>query len=319
MLSFGVVDGFPNQLLQALSDDFAILGPVRGADGVGRLQNVATWQELAPELLPLIPLKKTLLPPRDLLWRFDGQAYEPVPTPQPLALVGIAPCDLYALDYLDRVFSVDSGYCERRRRLFLVGTTCTPGEACFCPPREVPPPFDLFLANGRVWAGSAAGTAQLANLSVGPGEAGIPLPTGVTAGTALSLPNDLETRFQASRHRPLWADMARRCLSCGACSAVCPTCYCFDVVDDASPGGAVERYRQWDNCFFASHALVAGGQNFRPGQADRLRFRFEHKLLGFGALRGVPSCVGCGRCARACPVGIDIAAVLETLGPGGEP
>jgi ferredoxin len=233
--------------------------------------------------------------------------------------VGILPCDLYALDYLDRAFADDHLYGERRARLFLIGTTCTPSEHCFCPPRREPPPFDLFLAEGRVWSGSAAGEALLRKLSLAVTETGVPLPECVLTGRVQPVPADLEERFEASRYRPLWKEIARRCLSCGACSAVCPTCYCYDVVDDARPAGGVKRHREWDNCFFASHALVAGGHNFRPKRADRLRFRFEHKLLGFGALRGVSSCVGCGRCARACPVAIDIAEVLAALGPGAEP
>ena len=122
-----------------------------------------------------------------------------------------------------------------------------------------------------------------------------------------------ESRFAASLHRPIWKEEGERCLSCGACSAVCPTCYCYDVVDEAGLDGSVARRREWDNCFFRDHALVAGGHNFRPDRASRLRFRFEHKYLGFGELRGEASCVGCGRCTSACPVAIDLAAVLARL------
>ena len=319
MHSFGIPDGFADQLLAVLRGDYTILGPVRGRDGVGRLAPVWAWREVVPDILPLIPLKKTLLPSRDLLWTSTPDGYLPPELPPALALVGIAPCDLYGLAYLDRVFADDLGYTRGRERIFLVGTPCTPSDDCFCPPRHEPPPFDLFLAEGRVWAGSAAGEALLRKLPLGAAETGVPLPAAVTAGVGAALPADLEERFRASRYRPLWKEIARRCLSCGACSAVCPTCYCYDVVDAARPDGRVERRREWDNCFFASHALVAGGHNFRPKRADRLRFRFEHKLLGFGELRGVSSCVGCGRCARSCPVAIDIAGVLAALGPGGEP
>jgi sulfhydrogenase subunit beta (sulfur reductase) len=319
MHSFGVQDGFADQLLAALSGEYAILGPVRGRDGVGRLASIRSWRELDPESLPLIPLKKSVFPPRDLLWTLSAAGYSPPESPPDLALVGIPPCDLYALAYLDRVFADDPGYTRRRERIFLVGAPCTPSDGCFCPPRRKPPPFDLFLAEGRAWAGSAAGAELLAGLPLEEGRTDVPLPAAVTSGVAAALPEDLEERFRTSARHPLWKEIARRCLSCGACSAVCPTCYCYDVVDAAMPDGVVERRRAWDNCFFAGHALVAGGHNFRSKRADRLRFRFEHKLLGFGELRGISSCVGCGRCARACPVDIDIAAVLAALCPGGEP
>jgi ferredoxin len=77
--------------------------------------------------------------------------------------------------------------------------------------------------------------------------------------------------------------------------------------------GEIKRQRVWDNCFFRDHGLVAGGHNFRPDRTARLRFRFEHKYLGFGEQRGIISCVGCGRCQRVCPVEINLANVLEKL------
>jgi sulfhydrogenase subunit beta (sulfur reductase) len=236
-----------------------------------------------------------------------------------MALVGIAPCDLYALAYLDLVFAGDPHYQSRRQKLLLVGSECRHTPECFCPPRCEPPPFDLFFAGDRLWVGSARGEALQASLAEdfsSPDE--LPFPQEITSGQQ-PLAENLELLFTASTGLPLWREVGERCLSCGACSAVCPTCYCYAMVDEALPDDEVTRRREWDNCFFREHALVAGGQNFRPSRAERLRFRFEHKMLGFGTLRGVASCVGCGRCARACPVDIDISAVLASLAGGGSP
>lgn len=307
-------NGFEERLLTELRRNFLVLGPVRGSDGVCRLAPVQRWADLTPAALPLIPLKKTLLPPRDTLWAFDADGYRE-PPPTATALVAIPACDLYALAYLDQVFADDPLYQRRRRDLLLVGAECEAGPGCFCPPRTEPPPFDLFLAGGRAWAGTVRGEELLVSLEMAPapGE-DVPLPKA--SGPMLPDPEALERLFAESAALPLWRQVADRCVSCGACSAVCPTCYCYDVVDEALPGGRVTRLREWDNCFFRSHALVAGGQSFRPTRTQRLRFRFEHKLLGFGPLRGIPSCVGCGRCGRACPVDIDISEVLAALVAG---
>jgi sulfhydrogenase subunit beta (sulfur reductase) len=96
---------------------------------------------------------------------------------------------------------------------------------------------------------------------------------------------------------------------------VCPTCYCYDVKDVLTLGGckAGSRCREWDSCLFSTHALVAGGENFRDHQADRIKFRFYHKQRGFVAEYGHPSCVGCGRCTVACPAGINDVDVINRL------
>lgn len=314
MRGYAFSDGFEDRLLRSLGRDHDLFGPVL-EEGVGcRLKKVAAWGDLTFGELPLIPLKKYLLPPSDPLWNWTEEGVSPAPAPErPVALVGIVPCDLVALNYLDRVFEEDRNYRLRREQLITVGTECEPGEQCFCPERSELPSFDLFLGRGRLWTGSERGEKLIEPLreEISVREE-IP-PPDLNPGTAPPLPEDLEELFNRSAGLPLWAQVGNTCLSCGACSAVCPTCYCYHMVDEARPDGSVTRSRSWDNCFFRSHALVAGGRNFRPSRAERLRFRFEHKLLGFGPLRGVPSCVGCGRCRSACPVDIDISEVLAAL------
>jgi sulfhydrogenase subunit beta (sulfur reductase) len=315
--AYSCPEGFEKDLFQTVAKVFKVYGPVRGKDNVCRLQAVSRWEEISPGALPLIPLKKAVLSPREILWNLQEGRYAMPEAPPPTALMGIPPCDLYGLAYLDRVFSDDPLYQRRRSKVFLIGTTCTPSDTCFCPPRSLTPPFDLFLAEGRIWVGSSWGETLLGALENSEEREGLPFPEEVCRGVGPSIPDNLEAIFLASAGRAVWREVGGRCLSCGGCSAVCPTCYCYDVVDEAGVDGRVVRLREWDNCFFRAHALVAGGHNFRPDRGTRLRFRFEHKFLGFGSLRRVSSCVGCGRCGLACPVKIGVSEVLSSL-IGGE-
>jgi formate hydrogenlyase subunit 6/NADH:ubiquinone oxidoreductase subunit I len=118
----------------------------------------------------------------------------------------------------------------------------------------------------------------------------------------------------ASYRSPLWEDLGEQCLGCGACTAVCPTCYCFDVYDEVNFDlQSGERFRVWDSCQFSQFATVAGGHDFRNGRSARLRHRFYHKFKYQASNGDLSACVGCGRCANACLVGINPIDVLGKL------
>ncbi len=312
-------DTFLDALITRLARTHRVVAPCRDDDDVVRLHEVAAASAIACGMSPLLPLKKYLFPSPEILWRHrDGQFREP-PREPPLAALALPPCDLQAVDLLDRALGEDPGYTQRRRGLIRIAARCTPNQECRCLAPDNPPPCDLFLADDRAWSFTSAGDELAAGLAehLTPLEA----PPGPDLWPARSvLPSDLADRFAALVSDPLWDEPTRTCLACGACSAVCPTCFCFDVQDHALPGGEPWRERGWDNCLFDSFAVVAGGHDFRPGYRSRLQFRMHHKLLGFGELEGVPSCVGCSRCREHCPVAIGPQELLAKLcTPEGSP
>jgi len=297
-------------LFLRLAGDRQVWSPQCGADGLWRLQMLDRPPLDAAAQLPFLPLKKLLLPAADPLWHHGSPGYAPPPPPPALLVTGVALCDLQALAYLDQTFADDPLYCARRARLLVIGAPCTPADDCACRADGLPPAGDLFWDGTRLWGLSPAGREIVAEA----------VPDGSPQTVALPVPSPAQPMsmvdaadFLASAGAPLWEAEAARCLACGACSAVCPTCACYEVLDEARLDGTVTRRRVWDNCFFTDHARVAGGFDFRPGRGARLRFRFEHKRLGFGPLRGLPACVGCGRCRRACPVDIDLEPIARRL------
>jgi ferredoxin len=113
---------------------------------------------------------------------------------------------------------------------------------------------------------------------------------------------------------PHWVELGERCLACGSCTNVCPTCFCFDVydqIDMALEQG--ERWRKWDSCQLDLFASVAGGENFREHRAERQRHRFMRKGRYLFEKYEHLGCVGCGRCARACLVDITPVSTFNTL------
>ena len=300
-----------NDLLISLGQDRALWAPRTGPDSLCRLQSVSEKELPGLASSTFIPFKKMLLPPRDAVWLHRSGHFHTVEEPGPFAVVGVPLCDLQATWYLDQVFADDESYQSRRVRSFLVGMACEPGPGCRCDEQLMPLAGDIFIGQERVWAISAPGDVLLRETGFGSPATDVPLPW--PEGPAEKRHDLSEEQFYSALDAPVWTEEGKRCLSCGACSVVCPTCYCFDMLDEVALDGTVIRHRVWDNCFFAEHGEVAGGYDFRPGRANRLRFRMEHKFFGFGTLRGQNSCVGCGRCRKVCPDDIDLDQIAEQL------
>ena len=282
--------------------------------------------------------KKFLFPSRVRLWRarLNGGAPE-IEQDAPdelLAFVGVRACELHAIEIQDRVFvggvHVDDDYAARREGAFIVAVNCfEPGGTCFCVSMDTGPRaaggYDLALTeilDGEhrflVEAGSAAGAAVLERLPRRPAtDADVALADASIKSAEARMGRtmdafDLRGLLAGNLEHPRWDDVAKRCLSCGNCTAVCPTCFCSAVEDELDLGGGVERWRVWDTCFSLDYAYIHGG-SVRPSARSRYRQWMTHKLGTWHDQFGSSGCVGCGRCITWCPVGIDITEEARAI------
>jgi ferredoxin len=129
---------------------------------------------------------------------------------------------------------------------------------------------------------------------------------------------DLRELLAENVEHPRWEDVAERCLSCGNCVLVCPTCFCTSVEDHTDlTGEQAERWRTWDTCFSVDHSYIHGG-SIRPTARSRYRQWLTHKLGTWHDQFGTSGCVGCGRCITWCPVAIDITEEVAAIRATGE-
>jgi formate hydrogenlyase subunit 6/NADH:ubiquinone oxidoreductase subunit I len=120
----------------------------------------------------------------------------------------------------------------------------------------------------------------------------------------------LDMEFQSE----VWEHWGRKCLSCGTCANVCPTCYCYGVKETVSPSlKSAAKTKTLYSCNLIDFAQVAGGHNFRPERPTRLKYRYYHKHRGYVEAYEEPLCVGCGRCGVSCLSGINVPEVIASL------
>ncbi len=289
-------------------------------------------------------IKPHLFAPRESLWRAqrDEQGrlrFTAVAPPAPmLALIGVRACDLAALALQDAHFlqggQPDTHYARRREQLFLVAVQCAePASTCFCASTgDGPTPsagYDIALvelADGFVAAaGSRQGAALLDTLNLPPASpqqtaAARQQGQAAAASQTRSLPGrKLRDVLMSRLEHPQWDEVATRCLACGNCTAVCPTCFCHAEMDEpALNGQASEHVRMWDSCFGESHGHLHGF-NVRPDIKSRYRQWLTHKLAAWHDQYGRSGCVGCGRCIAWCPAEIDLTAEAAVLAADREP
>ncbi|NTU88927.1 MAG: 4Fe-4S ferredoxin [Actinobacteria bacterium] len=323
-------------LVRGFATSYEVVGPVkRGESYVFDEIGCDPSRLCVDYTTTLLPPKKYLLPPREVLFKFSTaqnsvQDFEQEIVPR--VLFGLHACDINAINRLDKVYIDDEYddpyYHKIRENTLIVGISCMPSEHCFCNvwgTDEVTQGYDLFLHDiGDRYLVSilSVRAAEVLTISTSAREASVQDSVDFQTRNAKfrsAFPSannisELPMLMDAFYNDALWEELGERCLSCAACSVVCPTCHCFNIKDILSPNGEEgTRVRVWDSCCSPDFAAVAHGHNFRATAASRVRNRFYHKFLGYPSKHGDVLCTGCGRCEVACKATINPRVVIDGL------
>jgi ferredoxin len=289
------------------------------------------------------PPKGLSFPQREVFFSFEQIKGEPprlmqkMPATPRHAVFGVRPCDGAGAVRMDMVFSdhvEDPYYQNRRKNVAYIGLACNrpQGSNCFCLSVGGSPVstagMDVLMTDlgDRYFVAAVTDTGK-ALMSAGGKLFAEPSAADrkqlqSTHAEAVSQPqravNNLDAvpaKLKASFNSPLWEELARVCIGCGACTFLCPTCHCFDINDEQTSSTPLKgnRVRTWDNCQFPDFTMHTSGHNPRESLGTRLRQRVSHKFQYFHENFGMPQCTGCGRCITECSVGIDIIKVVNKV------
>jgi sulfhydrogenase subunit beta (sulfur reductase) len=324
-------------LVEALMADYRVFGPRAKGPQFG-FEPLDSPADLRLDYnISILSPKTALQPPQERMATIrlgeGAPAVEPVIEAQPTVLFGVHTCDLYAIRLLDRAFTADfpdAHYLERRRQTLVVSLECLQpcDEHSFCKSMgtwTADGGYDLHMTDIGdayiVHVGTEAGEALLREYARPATDAEVRRLNEVLSAKWPRFPQRLE--FDAAElpallatayNHPIWAELGERCLSCGSCTNVCPTCYCFNVLDTVSLTlDEASRIRRWDSCQLDEFARVTSGENFREARAARQRHRMLRKGKYLRERFNAPGCVGCGRCIRACLVHINIVETFNTI------
>jgi len=319
------------EALNTLIKDHCVFAPAGEAERLAFTPiNAENTQDVNLTGLSVLPPKELIFPRSETLYSVDlgtGDVTQPEEAKKTV-IFGIRPCDARGIVNLDNAFLektyVDGAYADKREKLTIVTLACQeiPDRACFCDSMGGGPHdaegSDLLMTDtkdGEAWLVSAhtdKGKAveelwKAAGLLDDAGKTAAVKPPSCTL--KVDKPKDLAKKLANAFEDPAWAGFSEACIGCGACSYICPTCYCFDM--DMEKRGEASQFRCWDCCMFSDYSRMAGGHNPRPTKKERLRNRYMHKLSYFDERYGRTLCVGCGRCLAKCPAGLDIVSVIE--------
>jgi sulfhydrogenase subunit beta (sulfur reductase) len=329
------------EALEALGSESTVYAPFRNKRGLVEYREVgkgASARDAVLDCKPDTPPKAIIFPQTEVLLTYkknkEGkfEVAQAKPDEREKVIFGVRPCDAIGIAVMDKVFFggkfVDPYYKARRERITVFSIACDgPMDSyCFCPSTGGAPAAsegsdvmmydvgDSFYLEGVTDKGQKALEAMKGVLGRPTAEQEsrrdeIVKRSESKEGFSRAVSAESIAKMDTSFDNKYWDDVARRCLSCGACTYYCPTCHCFDINDEK--GG--ERVRTWDSCQFAVFTIHTSGHNPRAIKGQKLRNRYYHKFKYSKDNIGRYLCVGCGRCIALCPASLDITKAISEV------
>ncbi|MHC1636015.1 MAG: 4Fe-4S dicluster domain-containing protein [Candidatus Methanospirareceae archaeon] len=322
--------------LKDLSSSFQVFVP-KEKDGVSYFEEYKGEEGMELGKRTTKPPKEIIFPQTERFFKFRKVAKEveleiDVGDDRKRVIFGIRPCDAKGFLLLDNVFKEgieDTFYFNKRNNTLLIGLACNePSINCFCTSLGMSPHAKdgldvLFTDIGdRYYVEVVSERGEevvISDFLTVAREEDKTLRDKVHKAAEGKIRRKMDKgaisklREESLFESAIWKEIARRCIGCGTCAYLCPTCHCFDIQDEVTVIRG-RRVRVWDSCMFPEYTLEASGHNPRPTRRERIRNRVYHKYKWYMENYGEVACVGCGRCIEKCPVNIDIIEVFEVIG-----
>ena len=324
-------------IARKMTGDFAVWAPVKKEDNV-------LFAPLGPGDEPFFTYLNSKNAPKNVFFPHTETMMKYTRTPQGMVfssevneagqsvLFGVRPCDAHSFVVLDKLFDQekyrDQYYIAKRQNTTVITLACVkpPYVTCFCTSVDGEPVSsegaDILLTDigdeylveivtekGAKLAGYFGDTkadtqaeAKKAELAAKAKEA---IKSKIPA-------HEVKPILDKNFDHPFWNTIHAKCLACGTCTYLCPTCHCFDISDEVIGSDGI-RLRSWDSCMFPLFTKETSGHNPRPSQKERWRQRTMHKFKYYIDMFNTIGCVGCGRCVMYCPVNLDIRKVVEDI------
>lgn len=328
-MGYHVQENVLNALFAEWQRDYVIYAPKRFKGGgrcsdtdVIRYGEVTAASDIVFDAPSAYSFKEVLTPISQTLFYFTEETTSEAAPPKKGAIIFMRSCDVHALTRLDDMFlrngAPDYYYQRLRSNIKVVLMDCSESfPHCFCVSMGTNRTTDYALSIDRQSDGSylldckeSLWRTQLVTL----GARVKPVTPAYVSDNAIqvTMPAHLTSDVAASS---IWNDYDSRCIACGRCNFVCPTCTCFTMQDIfySDNGKVGERRRVWASCMVDGFTDVAGGGSYRKAHGQRMRFKVLHKVLHHKERFGHQLCVGCGRCDAICPEYISFAHCVNKL------